>query len=162
MCWPYIVLKYYHYFSSPTLVILDIKINVLAVDDHTLFRKGTVMMLESFDEVREIHEADNGQVALEILNKEPIDLILLDLEMPVMDGWETARRVMKNHPKIHVIMVSMHDSLQVISDLIEMQNISSSGSLKTFYFSSKAFHYYWHPWRHTVGLFAHIVATLTF
>lgn len=99
---------------------MDIKINVLAVDDHTLFRKGTVMMLESFDEVREIYEADNGQAALDTLNKEPIDLILLDLEMPVMDGWETARRVIKEHPKIHVIMVSMHDSLQVISDLIEM------------------------------------------
>ncbi len=99
---------------------MESKISILTVDDHTLFRKGTVMMLKTFPEVRIVHEADNGQNALDLLKKEPIDLLLLDLEMPVMDGWETARKVIVTYPKVPIIMLSMHDSLQVISDLIEM------------------------------------------
>jgi DNA-binding NarL/FixJ family response regulator len=99
---------------------LDKKLNVLAVDDHTLFRKGTVMLLESFDETDSVFEAVNGKEAIQMLEKTPIDIMLLDLEMPVMDGWETAKKVLSNFPHIYIIMISMHDSLQVISELVEL------------------------------------------
>ena len=99
---------------------MDQKIEILATDDHTLFRKGTVMMLETFREIGNIHEAENGEEALQILKDHPVDVLLLDLEMPVMDGWETARKVIAKYPDLHIIMISMHDSLHVISDLIEM------------------------------------------
>ncbi len=78
------------------------------------------MMLKTFPEVDRIFEAENGKQALEIIKTEPIDILLLDLEMPVMDGWDTSKKVLSKHPHIHIIMVSMHDSLGVISDLIEM------------------------------------------
>jgi len=99
---------------------MSVKANVLVTDDHTLFRRGTMKLLETFEEVEEIFEAENGEVALRLLGDEEIDLVLLDLEMPVMDGWETARRIVKNHPDIQIIMISMHDSLKIISDLIEI------------------------------------------
>ncbi len=99
---------------------MSFKANVLVTDDHTLFRKGTMKLLETFEEVNKIYEAENGKVALEKLNENAIDLVLLDLEMPVMDGWETARRIVQNHPDTYLIMVSMHDSLKIIADLIEI------------------------------------------
>lgn len=95
-------------------------INVLVTDDHTLFRKGTIKLLETFDEIGTIHEAANGREALYLLKSEKVDLILLDLEMPEVDGWETARRVTDLHPDIYIIMVSMYDNPKIITDLIEI------------------------------------------
>ncbi|MEP1034070.1 response regulator transcription factor [Ekhidna sp.] len=96
------------------------KLNILVTDDHTLFRRGTMMLLESFDEVGKIDDAENGKEALEKLEHGNIDLMLLDLEMPVLDGWETAKKVVSKFPEVKIIMISMHDSLQIISDLIEI------------------------------------------
>jgi two-component system, NarL family, response regulator DegU len=96
------------------------KANVLVTDDHTLFRKGTMKLLETFPEIGEIREAENGEMALSILAKHPIDLVLLDLEMPVLDGWHTAKRIVKAYPDTSIIMVSMYDNLQIVSDLIEI------------------------------------------
>lgn len=96
------------------------QLNILIVDDHTLFRKGTGMLLESFKEVQSVQEAENGKVALSKLSEGSFDLVLLDLEMPVMDGWETARKIVSKFPNVKIVMISMHDSLQIISDLIEI------------------------------------------
>lgn len=77
------------------------------------------MLLQSFDEVANVEEAENGKEALTKLNEGSFDLVLLDLEMPVMDGWETSKKITLKHPEVKIIMISMHDSLQIISDLIE-------------------------------------------
>ena len=96
------------------------KLDILVTDDHTLFRKGTMMLLNSFDEVEHVDEAENGKEAIEKLSEKAFDLILLDLEMPVLDGWETAKKVVSKFPDVKIIMISMHDSLQIVSDLIEI------------------------------------------
>jgi DNA-binding NarL/FixJ family response regulator len=96
------------------------KLNILVTDDHTLFRKGTMMLVQSFDEVGLVEEAENGKQALEKLAEGSFDLILLDLEMPVMDGWETAKKITSKYPEVKIIMISMYDSLEIISDLIEI------------------------------------------
>jgi len=77
------------------------------------------MLVESFDEVSHVDEAENGKQALDKMNENHYDLVLLDLEMPVMDGWETSKKITIKHPDVKIIMISMHDSLQIISDLIE-------------------------------------------
>ncbi len=97
-----------------------VKLNILVTDDHTLFRRGTMMLLESFNEVGNVDDAENGKEAIEKLTEKNFDLVLLDLEMPVMDGWETAKKIVSKFPEIKIIMISMHDSLQIISDLIEI------------------------------------------
>lgn len=94
-------------------------IDVLVVDDHTLFRKGMVMIVKTFPNIAKVYDAANGEEALNILTKTHVDIILLDLDMPVMDGWETANRVLREYPQLHIIMVSMYDSLPVISKLID-------------------------------------------
>lgn len=95
-------------------------LRVLITDDHTLFRRGTKMLLESFSEVGNVDEAENGQEALSKLEENDYELILLDLDMPVMDGWTAAKKILKDYPEVKVIMVSMYDSLDIISDLIDL------------------------------------------
>jgi len=95
-------------------------VNVLVTDDHTLFRKGTMKLIEAFSEVAHVYEAENGEVALRVMEEKPIDIILLDLDMPVLNGWETARRIIKKYPDCYIIVISMNDSLPIISELIEI------------------------------------------
>lgn len=95
-------------------------VSVLVVDDHTLFRKGMVMMLKTFPTIKEVMDAENGKEAVNMMKERPFDLMLLDLDMPVMDGWKTSKYILKNYPSTHIIMVSMHDSLSIVSKLIEL------------------------------------------
>lgn len=95
-------------------------ISVLLADDHTLFRKGMSMMVKTFPGVSSVRDVENGQLALDVLKDEHVDILLLDLEMPVLDGWETSKKVVAKHPDTYIIMISMHDSLTLISDLIEI------------------------------------------
>ncbi|MEM6641476.1 MAG: response regulator transcription factor [Bacteroidota bacterium] len=95
-------------------------LRVLLTDDHALFRKGMMMLVKSFDEVKYLTEADDGKEAMLKLREQDFDLVLLDLEMPVQDGWETAKMIIAQYPKVKIIMVSMHDSLQTIAELIEL------------------------------------------
>lgn len=77
-------------------------------------------MVRSFPGISSVNDVENGLKALEYLDNNPVDIMLLDLDMPVMDGWETSRIVVERYPHVHIIMVSMYDSLTVISDLIEI------------------------------------------
>lgn len=95
------------------------QLKILVTDDHTLFRKGTMMIVQGFKEVEEVNEAPNGKEALDELSRNQYDIILLDLDMPIMDGWEASRKIVAKHPDVKIIMISMHDELQIISDLIE-------------------------------------------
>jgi len=96
------------------------KVNILVADDHTLFRKGMVFMLKSFKEVGTVDDAANGKDAIRKIKEGNYDLVLLDLDMPVQNGRETAKKLVVIYPSIKIIMVSMHDSLDSISDLIEI------------------------------------------
>lgn len=96
------------------------EISILMADDHTLFRKGMLMLVSTFPEVVKVKDVENGQKALDALADSHYDILLLDLEMPILDGWETAKKVVNKYPNTHIIMISMHDSLKLISDLIEI------------------------------------------
>jgi two-component system response regulator DegU len=96
------------------------KINILVVDDHALFRKGSVMLVRSFDIAQQVLEAENGEVAVEVVKDQKIDLVLLDLDMPIMGGKDAARKILKISPETLVIMVSMNEELETISELIEI------------------------------------------
>lgn len=95
-------------------------LNILLVDDHVLFRKGLELIVQSFEETKSTSSCGNGKEALELLKTHPFDLVLLDLEMPVMDGWEASKKILANYPETKIIMVSSHDELAIISELIEI------------------------------------------
>jgi len=83
---------------------------VLVVDDHALFRAGLVSLLSQMPEFEVVGEAGDGRQALEGLPRTKPDVILLDVNMPRMNGIETVK-ALKDHPEIHVIMltISKHD-----------------------------------------------------
>lgn len=84
------------------------KILVAVADDHTLLRNALARLISSFENYQVIFEADNGKDVKDKLSKHVIpDIILLDVNMPESDGYETARWIYKNYPQVKVLALSM-------------------------------------------------------
>ena len=84
------------------------KRKVIIVDDHTLFRNGLRILLNTLEEYQVIGEASNGKQFLDLLEKGVPDLVLLDINMPVMDGIEAATIAQKLYPELKIITLSMY------------------------------------------------------
>ncbi|HNP06518.1 MAG TPA: response regulator transcription factor [Cyclobacteriaceae bacterium] len=96
------------------------RINICIVDDHNLFRKAMVRLLKTFRKVGQVSEAQHGKELLQILNKTKTDVILLDLEMPIMNGVETAEYVIPKYPDIKIIVLTQHDSEKFMLHMLEL------------------------------------------
>jgi two-component system, NarL family, response regulator DegU len=94
-------------------------IKIAVVDDQQLFRKGLIALLKEFDSVDVMLEASNGQEFIEQIATNKPDLVLLDLEMPVMDGIATTIELHKKFPEIKVLIVTMYNEESMILHLIE-------------------------------------------
>ncbi|HWY38712.1 MAG TPA: response regulator transcription factor [Bacteroidia bacterium] len=92
---------------------------IAVVDDQKLFRQGIISLLEEFEELKVVIEAENGKELANAMKKNLPDVILLDLEMPVMDGIETTSYVRKKYPDVKIVILTMHDDDAFISHLIE-------------------------------------------
>lgn len=102
-------------------MVTNQKIDLVITDDHKLFRKGLSSLLSDFDFIGNIYEASNGIELLEMLqsvDSKP-DLILLDLQMPEMDGITANKELKKVFPDIRVIILTMEDDAQLILHLIK-------------------------------------------
>ena len=95
-------------------------INVIITDDHVLYRTAVKAALASKKDIKIIAEADNGSHLLDILKTVQPDVILLDIQMPVMDGVTALLEVKKLYPHIRVIMLTMVDYQSLITKLIEL------------------------------------------
>jgi two-component system invasion response regulator UvrY len=81
-------------------------IKVLIVDDHALVRMGIRRLLDDLPDMCVVAEAENGESALSLVRKHNPDVVLLDMKMPGIDGWEVTRRLNKSHPSIKIIAVT--------------------------------------------------------
>jgi len=95
-------------------------IKVAIADDHTLFRAGVRTSLATKKDVELIAEADNGMQLLNLLRHIEPDVILLDIQMPIMDGIQTLPEIRKIRPEAKVIILSMHNDHSMISKLMEI------------------------------------------
>jgi DNA-binding NarL/FixJ family response regulator len=95
-------------------------IKVAIADDHALFRAGVRTSLMGRKDVELIAEADNGMQLLNLLKHIEPDVILLDIQMPIMDGIQTLPEIRKLYPHIKVIILSMHNDHSMISKLMEI------------------------------------------
>lgn len=86
----------------------DDKRKVIIVDDHTLFRNGLRILVNTMDDYTVIAEAANGKQLLDLLEKGLPDLVLLDINMPVMDGIEAATIAHEKYPDLKIITLSMY------------------------------------------------------
>jgi DNA-binding NarL/FixJ family response regulator len=96
------------------------KAAIVITDDHKLFRKGMRALLEDLSFIGEIYEAGNGLELLELLSEaNPLpELILLDIQMPVMDGIEAHKKIRTLYPQIKVLILTMDDDEQFMLHLI--------------------------------------------
>ena len=81
-------------------------IKVLIVDDHGLVRMGIRRLLEDHADITVVADAESGEKALSLVKQHKPDIILLDMKLPGIDGWEVTRRLRKSHPKIKIIAVT--------------------------------------------------------
>src|SRR6185312_6665483 len=95
-------------------------INVMIVDDHVLYRAGVKTALSSKKDIKVIAEADNGAHLLNMLKGIQPDVILLDIQMPIMDGITTLPEVKKLYPGIKIVMLTLLDDQSVITKLMEL------------------------------------------
>ncbi len=95
------------------------KINVYLVDDHTLFREGLKFLLSNLDFVNEVYEAENGVQFIDGLKARHTDIVLLDIEMPEMNGIEAAQKALQINPNIKIIALSMYADDSYCSSMIE-------------------------------------------
>jgi len=96
------------------------KIKVLITDDHAVFRTGVKSSLSHYTDIEFIGEAENGVQLLHLINSLQPDIILLDIQMPVMDGITTLPQVKKILPDAKIIMLTMSDDASMISKLMEI------------------------------------------
>lgn len=89
---------------------------VAIVDDHSLFARSLEKLINSFSHFRVLFHAKNGVELQERINEGKVlpDIVLLDINMPVMNGFETAEWIMGNHPRIKILALSMEDDEQTI------------------------------------------------
>ncbi len=100
---------------------------VALVDDHQLIRNALAELINKFDGYEVIHEAANGAEFLSQLRAyQAPDIALIDIHMPVMDGYETARRVSEEYPDIRILALSVEDEEEAI---IKMLRSGSKGYL---------------------------------
>lgn len=95
-------------------------IKVAIADDHALFRAGVRTALSVKKDIELIAEADNGMQLLNLLKHVEPDVILLDIQMPIMDGIQTLPEIKKMRPEAKVIILSMHNDHSMISKLMEI------------------------------------------
>jgi DNA-binding NarL/FixJ family response regulator len=95
-------------------------IKVIIADDHVLYRAGVKTALSAKEDVQVIAEADNGMHLLNLIKQLPPDVILLDIQMPIMDGVATLPEIKKICPQTKVIMLTMLEDPTMITKLMEL------------------------------------------
>ncbi|HLP36615.1 response regulator transcription factor [Lacibacter sp.] len=95
------------------------QIKVAIADDHQIFRKGVILSLRSYTNIRFVLEAENGEELLAGLAEAQPDVILMDLRMPGKDGIETTKAVNKLYPNMHVLVLTMYEDERFVTHLME-------------------------------------------
>lgn len=93
-------------------------IKIIIADDHQMFIDGIKALLLNEKDIKLVGEALSGKEAIAGVTKERPDIILLDINMPDMDGIETTRELRKNFPDIKIIILTMHNNYEFISTLV--------------------------------------------
>ena len=95
------------------------KLKLLIVDDHKLFREGLKLLLASLDEVGEIWEAADGEVFLQLIKTCHPDLVLMDIEMPRVNGIEATTRALEQYPELKIMALSMFGDEEYFQKMID-------------------------------------------
>ncbi len=95
-------------------------IKIALVDDHKLFRKGLMSILQQIEDFEVLFDAVNGREFLDHPNLNDVEVVLLDIQMPELDGIATTKLLREKNDQIKIIILSMHDEDQFILHLMEI------------------------------------------
>jgi DNA-binding NarL/FixJ family response regulator len=98
--------------------LADRKIRVLLADDHAMFRQGIVEMLSTDERIEVVGEAQNGREAVTLVRELHPDVVLLDVEMPVMGAKQAMERMLESSPLPKIVIVTMYDDPRLVRELI--------------------------------------------
>lgn len=90
------------------------------VDDHAIFRQGLIIMLNKFNNVKVIGEAENGEEFIESIDKYNPDIVFLDIKMPKMDGIEAAQKAFEKKPALKIIVMTMFEEPAYFNKMVEI------------------------------------------
>lgn len=99
--------------------MMNRKIRLAIADDHLLFRQGLMALLSDYEELKVVAAVGNGIELLQALKEKPVDVAIVDYEMPEMDGLETTRQIRQRYPKMKIISLTMHNSEELILQLLD-------------------------------------------
>ena len=95
-------------------------VQAIVVDDHHLFRSGIVALLNGSPSIKIVGEASDGYGAIDLLREKKVDIAILDLEMPGMNGMETCKKIKLINPDIAILILSWHCDARQLSLLLEL------------------------------------------
>ena len=93
-------------------------IRVVLADDHTMFRQGLKEMLSTDESIEVVGEAENGEEAVELAGRASPDVVVLDVEMPVMGASEAMDRLLRLSPPPKIVVVTMHDDPRLVREFL--------------------------------------------
>src|SRR5690606_28240063 len=94
-------------------------IRVLIADDHQMFIDGLRSLLDGLDDIQVIGEAANGRQVLDVCDRESVDIVIMDINMPEMDGVQATRELLRRHPQVKVLGLSMYNDREFITDILK-------------------------------------------
>jgi DNA-binding NarL/FixJ family response regulator len=106
--------------KGQTLKAKSEHIEVLLVDDHALFREGIVEVLAAQDDIRVVGQAEDGLEAIALAQSEEPDVVLLDVEMPVMGAEEAIGGILHASPSSRVFILTMYDEPRLVRKLLDL------------------------------------------
>lgn len=112
--------------NKKTEIEQEERITVLLVDDHQMFRNSLRTIIEDQDDITVVGEAGNGEEAVRLSQKTSPNIILMDVNMPRMDGIEATNKISVDMPNIRIIGLSLHDSREIKQ---HMRNAGASAYL---------------------------------
>jgi DNA-binding NarL/FixJ family response regulator len=95
------------------------KTTVIVADDHPLLRDGIVNLLEKEDDFEVVGQASNGEEVVKIVDEKCPDLVIMDIEMPGMDGIDATRQIKASHPEVCVVALTVHDGEEYIAAILD-------------------------------------------
>ena len=96
------------------------KVNVIIADDHKMIREGIKQLLEMEDDIVVIEQANDGIECLDILKKKHADVLMLDINMPNMNGLETLKKIKEKNLHIKVIILTVHDEVEYLLKAVDL------------------------------------------
>lgn len=95
-------------------------LTIYIADDHTFVRKGMIRLLNTFERIGAVKEAANGKELIALVQGKVPNIVILDLEMPVLNGFDCAKHLVENHPEVKILILTMHTEEVFILNLMEL------------------------------------------